>query len=49
MVVVAGSPSAKVVVVALESPDEGARVVVVATGAAGTGGSVRLGKDYCEK
>ena len=43
VVVVAGNPSAEdVVVVPLESPEAGASVVVVATGAAGTGGSVRL-------
>ena len=46
VVVVAGNPSAEdVVVVPLESPDTGASVVVVATGAAGTGGSVRLKKN----
>ena len=38
--------AAAVVVVPLELSGEGAAVVVVATGAAGTGGSVRLGKDY---
>ena len=43
VVVVVGCPAA-VVVVSLEFPDEGA-AVVVATGAAGTGGSVRLKQD----